>query len=232
MCANKSSQGDSPSCVLLLKYFANELIPTPVRQGHVWRWEAAIRHASRLAFRGAISGEFHGRRDGNDARHDIVFNDQADARTARSPPCQYRRPANALQTFRKSSGSLAMSAALRRASFLVSSLVAESPSRPEGGDFGSLRLNTKSSCHGSFLCSGWIPHETYSDNRTVICLPAGSTKFGRAYFPTSISPDTCQPWRSVHASKTVTQYHKSTKACRREAARGHDIIKELGRRSL
>ena len=44
------------------------------------------------------------------------------ARTARSPHRQYRRPANALQTFRKSSGSLAMSAALRRASSLVSSL--------------------------------------------------------------------------------------------------------------
>src|SRR5262249_26193382 len=78
-------------------------------------------------------------------------------------------------TPRTSSGSLAMFAAIRRASSLVSSLVAESPSRPQGGDVGSVRLNTKSSCHGSFLCSAWIPHEIYSDNRTVVCLPAGST---------------------------------------------------------
>ena len=54
MCANKSSQDDSPSCVLLLKYFANELIPTPVGQAsrirRPWRRGAAIRHASRLLF--------------------------------------------------------------------------------------------------------------------------------------------------------------------------------------
>jgi hypothetical protein len=40
----------------------------------------------------------------------------ADARTARPPPRQYRRPANAIQTFRKSSGNLAIFAAIRLAS--------------------------------------------------------------------------------------------------------------------
>jgi len=39
----------------------------------------------------------------------------AAARKARSPPRQYRHPANALQTFRNNSGSLAMFAAIRRA---------------------------------------------------------------------------------------------------------------------
>jgi hypothetical protein len=38
-------------------------------QDGVTRVARAIRRASRLAFRDAISGEFHGRRDGNDARH-------------------------------------------------------------------------------------------------------------------------------------------------------------------
>jgi hypothetical protein len=41
----------------------------------------------------------------------------AAARTARSPPRQYRGPANAFQTFRISSGSLAIFAAILRASF-------------------------------------------------------------------------------------------------------------------
>jgi hypothetical protein len=45
--------------------------------------------------------------------------------TARSPSRQYRGPANTLQTFRNSSGSLAMSAALRRASSLLSSFAAD-----------------------------------------------------------------------------------------------------------
>src|SRR5262249_61265502 len=61
------------------------------------------------------------------------------------------------------------------ASHLVSSLALIADRPQFYCDFGSVRLNTKSSCHGSFLCSGWIPREIYSDNRTVVCLPAGST---------------------------------------------------------